>query len=297
MINLFSMRVTAPPETALKKLSRAGVEVFSLSKSGAYTTFCIREKNVKKVFAIFSHPCYNVCVVKYGFVRSTLARILSRAGLIVGAALFAAAICLSQCFVFTVKVEGGGAWLEPEILSILSSEGVSSGALYRGADKKTLTARIMALPGVTFCSMERRGTAFIVHVECGEEGISLPVRSPLVSPVAGEVIKIVAVCGTPCVEVGAAVSVGERLIEPYFVREDGEREECLCSGYARILVSASLSHAAAEESEEALSAAVAATLLYSPEAEVKSYSVRKVSEGVIYTINFCYIYTASINMQ
>ena len=297
MNNLACISVTAAAETVIKKLSRANIAFYSLRTRGACTTFCVRDKRVKKVFAIFSHPCYNISVVKYGAVRSLRARIISRAGLAVGLVLFAAAVVISQSFVFRVQVTGSGAHLAPEIRAILREYGVQAGSVYRLRDKPLTISRIMALPSVTFCSIERRGTAVVVDVECSREDRPAVVRTPLLAPVSGRVENIVAVCGTPLVSRGQEVENGRELIAPYAVGADGKTSQCLCVGYADILVSASLSTCAVAEGDEGLKDALAAVRLYSDSAQVSSWSARAASGGVIYTVNFTYICTVSVNMQ
>ena len=297
MNNLAMISVTAPPETVIKKLSKANIALYTLKKKGATTTFFVKGKTIQKVFAIFTHPCYNVCVVKYGALYSAAVRALSRAGLCVGCALFAAAVALAQCMVFKIEVVGSGSYLSSQIVSLLNDQGVGEGRFYRGLDKRVFIADVMALPLVTFCSVEKRGTSLIVDVECSQGGVSASVYTPLYSPVSGEITAIVAVCGTPCFAVGDYVSVGDELISPRYTLPDGTSSDCLCVGYVSIRVSASVTSAAEEESQTALSAALAAVNLYSQEAEIISYSVRQSSQGVMYTVDFTYIHTVSINMQ
>lgn len=297
MNNLVQIRVTAAAETVIKKLSKANIALYSLKTQGAVTTFAVKDKRLKKVFAIFSHPCYNIAVVNYGAARSLFVRVLSRAGLALGLVLFLCGVALSQLFVFRVQVTGSGSHLAPQVCAILREYGVQVGKMYNLHDKPLTIARIMALPSVTFCSIERRGTAVVVDVECSYEGQLASTRSPLVSPVDGEVVKITAVCGTPCAAEGQLVKVGQELILPNYTDAEGNIHDCLCVGYAHIRVSACLSTLAMADGEEGLNSALAAVNLYSDGAEVTSYSVRNVSGGVIYTVNFTYIYTASINMQ
>lgn len=297
MNNLARIRVTAAAETVIKKLSKAQIPLYGLKKQGAYTTFLVKDKTVKKVFAIFSHPCYNVCVIQYGALRSLLRRAAARVGLLVGALVFAVVVTCAQAFVFKVQVVGSGAYLSPQVTAILCDSGIAVGKLYKDVDKPLTIAKIMALPSVTFCSFEKRGTAVIVDVECDEEGSISSTRTPLVSPVSGEVVNITVICGTPRVQEGQAVSRGDELISPFYTDGEGQTVGCLCVGYVDIRVSAVISVSAQSEGEEGLSSALAAVNLYSDEAQITSYSVKTVAEGVIYTVNFTYIHTASINMQ
>ena len=73
----------------------------------------------------------------------------------------------------------------------------------------------------------------------------------------------------------------------------------LAVGYATLSCSASLSYAAEEESDEALNAAYAAALLYAGEGEIvsRNYTVKQNSEGVVYTVDFTYLHTISINFD
>ncbi len=297
MNNLARIRVCAPPEAALRKLSRADIPVFSLKKRGAYTAFCVKDNYIKKVFAIFSHPCYNVVVEKYGIFRSLAKRAASRAGALVGAALFFALVAASQLFVFRVEVTGSGSYLAPQVQAILRESGVEAGKIYKGVDKPLTIARIMSLPSVTFCSLQKRGTAFIVDVECDGEAGAAAGRSPLLSPAAGVVESITAVCGTARVQAGESVNAGDVLIEPSRTDAAGNTFSCLAVGYARIRAEAAVTTLALSEGEQALAAALAAGTLYSDEAEVLSYTVRRTAEGALYTVNFTYVLTASINMQ
>ena len=297
MNNIARVRVTARPEVVIKKLSRANIAIYGVKSAGAYTSFGAEDKMLKKVFAIFSHPCYNIRIVKYGFVRSLALRALSRAGLVAGAALFAAAVLLSQAFVLKISVTGSGAHLAPQVVAILRRHGVEEGRLYGGVDSPLVVSQIMSLPSVTFCSIGKRGAAVVVDVQCSRQSSSASDSSPLISPVAGRVVAVAAVCGTPCVSVGDEVSAGDKLILPYCAQSPSGGTVCMCAGYVRISVSASVTSLAAEESSSALSSALAAVNLYSDEAEVTSCTVKRVSQGVLYTINFDYIYTASINMR
>ncbi len=288
MNNLAKISVTAPPETVLKKLSRGKIDVYNLKKQGAHTTFFIKDKTIKKVFAIFAHPCYNVSIVKYGRVHSAAIKVASRAGLVAGLLLFFGAVICAQSFVFAVKVNGSGGYLASEVKSILSAEGVEEGKVYKNFDKPRTIARILALPSVTFCEIERQGTAVIVTVECDEEGARPSKVSPLVSDVNGTLEKLIVVCGTPDAEVGQSVSVGDKLIVP-----NGN----LISGYAQISVTHTIVYQSSEGGEAAQQNALAAVLLYSENATVLSLSEHAVSGGVQYSVTFSYIHTITLNMQ
>lgn len=297
MKNLTRVRVTATVETVIKKLSKAQIRVFNVEKKGAYTHFFVGHNYVEKVFAIFSHPCYNIAITKISPVQSLVQRLCWRIGAAVGCGLFFATVIFSQFCVFKIQVVGSGDYLAPQVEAILASCGVRAGSVFPEKDFSEAEAKVMALPSVTFCSFSKRGFVVVADVECNEEDDRTANYSPLRSDVGGEVVKIISVCGTPLVSVGDKVGRGDELIGAYYVAEDGQENSCLCVGYAVISVSASVLSRAESESDEALENAFAATRLYGEDSEVLSYTVKTTSEGVIYTVDFTYLHTVSVNMQ
>ena len=290
--------VTAAPRTALLKLSRAHVPVYDCSHSGAFFIFNVRDKYVKKVFAIFAHPCYNVTVRR----KSTLARFkhfaAKRAFLLVGAVLFAACAYLSDCFILKIEVTGSGAYLKQAVLGIVRDCGYGEGTFFRGADKVSIISQVLALPDVTFCSVQKSGSVLYIDVECEEESAQRANYSSLVADRAGVVQSVVAICGTAAVAAGDTVAAGDVLIAAYSVVNSVE-VPCLAVGYARLECTAQINSFAEEESEQNLQAALASALLYAGEGEIisQTYTVKTVSEGVIYTVSFTYSHTVSINFD
>lgn len=297
MNNLTRFSVTAPTETVLKKLSRAQIAAFSLKKDGRRVLFCVRDNNIKKVFAIFTHPCYNVRIERKSPKNALLSFVANRLGLIIGSALFIAAVVLSNGLIFKISVTGSGSYLFSEVTSIASSAGASVGSFFVSLDKPLIISQVMALPQVTFCSVEKRGSVLIVDVQTDEEDFSSLSSGALKSDVNGTVLSIVAVCGTSAVSQGTAVCAGDVLISPYAAAEDGSAKKCTAVGYARILVKANISYPADGESESNAQSALDSTKLYSDEVVASSYTVRHTAEGVVYEVSFDYVRTLTINME
>ncbi|MGN0814411.1 MAG: sporulation protein YqfD [Candidatus Coproplasma sp.] len=297
MNNLTRISVTAPPETAVKKLSKCKIAAYNVKKDGRKTLFSVHDNNIKKVFAIFSHPCYNVTVERKSPKNALLSFVVNRCGLFIGGALFIAAALLSDSFIFKITVTGSGSYLKSEVLSIVSSAGARVGSFYRDLDKPQVTSRIMALPQVTFCSVEKRGSVLIVDVQTDEENYSSLNSGALRSDVSGRVLNVVAICGTACVAQNSQVNAGDTLISPYSVGGDGSVKKCVAVGYAHVLVNAAISYAAQEESDENAKLALDSAKLYSDEIIDGRYTVKRTAEGVIYEVAFSYIRTLSINME
>lgn len=297
MNNLVIFKVTAPVEVALKKLAKANIAVFKLKKQGSVITFGVYREYTEKVFAIFKHPCYNVCVVKQSSAVRLARFLKKRFGLVAGAVLFCTLAFLSGSMVLRVKVTGNGSYLSHEIASIASSCGVKPFTLCRNMDVPSLQAKVMALPGVNFCSVQRSGAYLIIDVHTEAEHTLRSQSGPLKATVTGEVYRIVAICGTAERGVGDSVTAGDTLIGNYYLTASGESANCLAVGFAEIKVTANISLFYNEESEENAEDALKATALYSDKVIEKSCKASPYEDGVKYDVAFSYLVTVSINME
>ncbi|MCD8372784.1 MAG: sporulation protein YqfD [Clostridia bacterium] len=296
MKNLSKICVTASPVQALGKLKRADIPVYNCVKEGAYFTFEVADNYIKKVFAIFAHPCYNV-IVKQNSKRKRLIKLaFARPCLILGAMLFAVCAAASNSFLFKICVTGSGGYLENEVLAIVYSLGVSPYRIYRGIDEPSLIAEVMALPCVTFCSAKKSGSVLYIDVQVQKESGKTADYSSLYSDVNGRIAKIAAVCGTAEVKEGDEVKKGDLLIGAYCGEE---KASCLAAGYAEIEVNSVLSVFFEEESEQSLDGAYASVMLYAENDEIisRSVTIKTVADGVIYTVNFTHLHTISINFD
>ena len=297
MNNLVIFRVTANAEVALKKLAKANIAVYKLKKHGLTITFGVTEEYTEKVFAIFKHPCYNICVVKQSSAVRLAAFLKKRFGLVAGAALFCTLAFLSGSMVLSVKVTGNGSYLSNEVTSIADSCGVKPFSLSRNMDIPSLQAKVMALPGVNFCSVQRAGAYLIIDVHTEEENVLKAQSSPLKADVSGEVYRIVAICGTAEKAVGERVNAGDVLIGAYCVTAGGESVSCLAVGFAELKVTATVSLYYDEESDENAEDALKCTSLYSDKVLEKSCKASPCDGGVKYDVTFCYLVTVAINME
>ncbi|MCD8041053.1 MAG: sporulation protein YqfD [Clostridia bacterium] len=298
MKNLCKVQITCSPVQALNKLKRADIPVYNCAKSGAYFTFEVADNYIKKVFAIFAHPCYNVSVKQNSAKKRAVKAFLSRPMLFIGAVLAVFCAALSNCFVLRISVTGSGSYLKNEVLAVVYSLGVTPYTFYRGIDEPSLRARVMALSGVTFCSVTKSGSVLYINVQADAESGTTADYASLCSDVNGTVIKITAVCGTALVSAGDSVAKGDVLIGAYCLNGE-DKISCLAVGYAQLSVTASISVFAESDTEENLSSAYAAAMLYAEGEEItgKSVIVKTVADGVIYTVNFTYLHTISINFN
>ncbi len=296
MNDLTRLSVACTAQYALNKLKKAEIAVWHCKKEGVRFLFSVKDKDVKKVFAIFAKPCYNIKEVGLSRARWLLKLLSLRAGLAVGAAVFAAMAVFANSLVLKIEVEGSGSYLEHEVLTIIYDEGAREFSRLSSFDKSVATGRILALPDVTFCNIEKRGSILIIDVRTDGEHSSAVSYEPLVSDVSGKVVNIVAICGTAVAAVGGEVVAGDVLIAPYNL-SGGERAECLAAGYAEIEVTGRSEYAADCDSEENLKNAYSSLLLNGDEIVSRTHTVREEGEGVVYVIDFTYLHKLSINLS
>ncbi len=295
LTDISRVTIISTAETALKKLKNAKVGVYNCKKDGAKLIFSIKDKDLKKVFAIFSKPCYNISV-ESSRRKSLLSRATARIGLIIGAAAFVCIAAVSNAFVFRIEVSGSGSYLSADVRRILYEQGFSQFKAFRSLDIPAAEGKILALPSVTFCNIEKHGSVLKVDVQVDEELDDTAKRTNLFADKSGVVKKIVAICGTAAVEVNSAVNAGDPIIYAYTVVGDS-RTDCIAVGFAEIECKGSYEYSAATESDAALKAAYSKANLYSDEVISRTHTVTATENGVIYNIEFTYLQKLSINME
>ena len=292
--HLTSISVTATPETAIKKLKKSEIGVYNCKKEGARFIFSVKDKDLKKVFAIFGKPCYNVITYGESGKKRLLSRAIVRAGLIAGAALFIAGAVLSQSLVLKIEVTGSGSYLSPEIKSIIYESGAKEWRTLSSFDAPVATGKILALPRVTFCRIQKRGSVLCVDVHTDAENTQSVTRTPLIADISGTLKNLVAICGTPCAEIGAQVSAGDILIDATVLSGE-EYIASIAVGYAEIEWSGESVYFAPSESEQNLKNAYA-SLGLEGEITSRSHTVEEVEGGVNYVLKFTCLHRVSINL-
>lgn len=194
--NLTEISVVSTAETALRKLKKAQIAAYACKKQGAYFIFRVKDKDIEKVFAIFDKPCYNIKVDKKSYATRFFNFICLRAGLVAGALLFIAAAFIANSFVLKIEVSGSGSYLESEVRRIVLEEGAGEFKPFSAFNGSSATGRILSLPQVTFCNIQKKGSVLVVDVQVDEEHYGSVVRDDLKSDCDGVVRRVVAVCGT-----------------------------------------------------------------------------------------------------
>lgn len=205
------------PEEVIFKLKKEKIPLYHLQKREKNVLeLCVERKYRKKVFTILENSCYNIKSIKKFGVSRVPDFLKRKAGALIGCLLFLLVCLLSDALVLRIDVRGGN--YRQEALSILAECGVTAGKPYSADLTPELTARILALPEVTFCSIKKSGSVLRVEIE---RRIVLPgceKGKNLYASRAGTIERLVVLRGRALVEAGTEAQVGTLLAEP---GEDG----------------------------------------------------------------------------
>lgn len=296
MTNQTCISITSTAESAIKKLKRENIPIFDCKKQGIYFKFKINDKHIKKVFAIFQKPCYNIYIEKNSPKIKLKITLINRIGLFLGVLLFVFFSILSQTLIFKISIKGNGEYLSPQVKQILYTQSGKNPTLYSKYNLPLATSQILALPQVTFCNIKKVGAVLVVDVQVDREHQTILDNKSLKSTKRGIVRQIVTICGTGCVNIGDEVQKDADLILPYTIIND-KKYSCIAVGFVQLECNGRVEYAADKESEENLKVAYSTILLYADKILNKQHTVIKGQEGVTYIIDFTYLQKLSINMQ
>ncbi len=298
MNNTVIFEVTARAEVVLKKLAKAQIPVGNLKIHGAKVRFGVNDENIKKVFAIFKHPCYNTVIRRKSVKMRFTDFCKRRLGIIVGLLAFIVLCSVPQTLVLKVSVTGNAPHLTGQIEAIAEECGVQKLTPCSRLDKPLLLSKVSALNGVEFCSVTRSGWALIIDVHTSNTpNVGEAKKSPLRAEKSGVLKNLVCICGTAEKTIGVNIAAGDVLIGNYEVLQDGTQSECLAAGYAEIEVEGSVSLFYQTQNAQNEKAALSAPSLYSDRVTKKSLSITPCDGGFYYKVNFTYLYTQAWNMD
>lgn len=190
-------------------------------------SFFVPAKVCDKIIALLDKLCYDYKIIDNRGIAPLAFRALARVGLTVGVALGAVLFALYPNFVTDVSVTGvGGRAIDSALIAdvsgILQSYGVREGRWLGRLDTQELQKRILALDGVSFAGVERRGTHVNVTVaaELDPERFLGIKGSKVVASKVASVTRIVVEGGTAAVKYGDVVRPGDTLIDGYVMYGD-----------------------------------------------------------------------------
>ncbi len=161
------------PYRALNRLRREGICLKNVQKAQKNQIICtVDSKDIAKIFAIYPNVCYNndkyapytARILPPAGGKKAWVLLKKRAGLWLGSVLFLALTLFSDTLVLRIRVSGEVAYTQA-VVEILGKYGIEQYKPYSGKQVDLISADILRLDGVGFCSVKKVGSTLVVEVQ------------------------------------------------------------------------------------------------------------------------------------
>ena len=190
--------VGAFPERALARLRKAQISVYKAKKTHKNRLeLLVKRKDIQKVFAIFPKMCYNKeANASYsvevrggsGFAKAT-DFMRARWGFIVGALLFTGASFYADSLILGVDFPKSTAYAR-EARAVLAEYGIKPFARYRAGSEDLISARLLRLGDMEFCSIKRVGHRVVVEMRLGNERVKAYTQGDMLAECSGQIVAL-----------------------------------------------------------------------------------------------------------
>lgn len=220
------------PERALLRLKRAQIPVYNVKKTQKNEiVLLVNAKDCQKVFAIFPSVCYNIGEYTPYIAQKTGAvglakyaeKLKNRIGLLLGALLFCVGTLYADGLVFGVKVVGDTTYAR-EAHAVLETYGVKTFRAYDAKNADVITAQLLRIPNVEFCSLQKRGLFVYVEMQTSPFLGETRVHGDMQAKCSGTLVSLTALSGTLLKQAGDSVQAGDTLVGAYVRTESGEQK-------------------------------------------------------------------------
>lgn len=217
------------PERALLRLRRAEIPLFNIKKpQPTRIIFCVKSKDVERVLAIYpseesaerSYASYTVARLPATGVEKCLQTLKKRWGIVLGLGLFCLVTLYADNFVFGVEIVGSEAYAR-EIYTALDEADIRPFAKYSTEKQDEFCAKMLALDGVEFCSVQKSGLWARVEMRLGSFAEAKIQKGKMHAKYTGEVVAITALRGVPVKKIGDKITAGEMLVNDEVSVENG----------------------------------------------------------------------------
>ena len=216
---------------ALSKICR--VKNVAISDDGV--SFEVSSKHRGEIIALLDNLCYDYKIIRVSGALPFAINMLARLGFAAGVICVIIGLGVYPRFVTSINVSmADGAYgenavdsaLNAKILGILSEYGAKEGSWLPALDCGGVEKSILALDGISYASVQRKGTHIEVAVRRELEGDYLVEvsGSAVVSKKTAVVTRVIVEGGTAAVSYGDVVRAGDSLIDGYVLYGDEKIE-------------------------------------------------------------------------
>ena len=211
------------PERALLRLKRAKIPLYDIEKlQKNQLRLRVRRKDLYKIFSIYPKEgkVYTLSKVEGVGLAKLVDFCKNRIGLCLGALAFCILTLAADTFVFGVDFVGTDVYAR-ETMQALEENGVKLFAPYKAGREDKITAKLLSLDFVEFCSVQKVGGRIRVETRISPFTPSVLSKGIMQAKHTGEIVAITVFRGTALKKIGDTVQRGEGLIGNWFCVEDG----------------------------------------------------------------------------
>ena len=214
-----------------KVLLKNQIEICKINRHDYKTlTFYVKNKNIKKVFALLNNPCYNVKVEKFYGFYAIKNFIKQRLGIIVALIFFCMATVLNNFYISSIKVYGNEKISTSQIIKSLEKSGVFIGKSKSKINLQQCEEILLDdIDQISLASIIIKGNCLIVNVKeklLDESIINNQNFSCHIATFGGTITQLEILEGTPLVKVGDSVKQGDIIVAGYYLDESGQKVKC-----------------------------------------------------------------------
>ena len=214
------------PERALLRLKRAGIPLYNAQRvAKTQIRLRVRRRDLRKIASIY--PREGDMEKRGAYTFSTIegvgfAKIVdfckNRTGFLLGIMAFCILTLAADSFVFGIEFVGTDVYAR-EVAQALNENGIRLFAPYKKGKEDMITAKLLTLDYVDFCSVAKRGGKIRVELRTSPFTAPLLSTGEMQAKHTGEILSITALRGTALKKAGESVCVGETLVADYFSLE------------------------------------------------------------------------------
>lgn len=288
------------PERALLRLKRAGIPLYDVKRT-AKNQVCLRikRKDMSKLFAIYPHrldgegrSVYTISSVEaVGFARF-VDFCKKRVGFLLGAMAFCIITLAADSFVFGIEFVGTDVYAR-EVAQTLEENGARLFAPYKSGREDMITAKLLSLDYVEFCSVKKVGGRIRVEMRTSPFTKPIVATGAMQAKHSGEILSITALRGTALKKAGDTVLQGETLVGDWF--SYGEEGQVRVEPIARVSIACVYEglHVNATTKQQAFAEAYL-TLNLTEQDEITTADVSQADGG--FHVKISYVVIESMNL-
>ncbi len=189
------------------------IDMYDFSRDGAFVRFKLRKKDLRKAIAILDKMCYTYQISGGYGIGKLGAFLLSRIGLMLGAAASAVCLNISYGYIWRVDISGNENLSAAAIESVLKANGVGIGVKKSDEVATNVAAAVSGMDGVVDATTEIIGTTLHVYVLESDEYTAHESYGAYESCFDATVTRIVVRSGSALVKRGDVVKCGDVLAD------------------------------------------------------------------------------------